>query len=129
MIVAVCGESVGKSSLINRITTGAFSVRYVPTMFTEIHKISMCGRPIALVETKDVIKCDVALIVCRQQCDVFELYKSYATVSTLMPVVVRVGEHLQQEEQMFPGVHSVSNLTASGITELICCIYMKSFHL
>jgi len=98
-------------------------------MFTEIHKISMGGRPIALVETKDVIKCDVALIVCRQQCDVFELYKSYATVSTLMPVVVRVGERLQQEEQMFPGVHSISNLTASGITELICCIYMKSFHL
>jgi len=129
MIVAVCGESVGKSSLINRITTGAFSVRHAPTMFTEIHKISMCGRPIALVETKDVIKCDVALIVCKQQCDVFELYKSYANVSTLMPVVVRVGEHLQEEKQMFPSVHTISNLTTSGITELICCIYIKSFYL
>ncbi len=129
MIVAVCGESVGKSSLIYRIKNGTFSVRYAPTIFTEIHKISMCGRPFALVETKDVIRCDVALILCKHQCDILELYKSYAKVSTLMPVVIRVGEHLHQEVQMFPSVHTISNMTTAGIAELICCIYMKSFHL
>jgi hypothetical protein len=126
MLVAVCGP-VGKSSLIHRITRGSFSLQYTPTYFTEIHKILVGNMPMVLVETKDVIKCDVVLLLCRKQSDVQHLWRAYCGVSRLPPVVVRVGEDLDHEDSWLGHeLHRVSNLTADGISELIWCLYIKS---
>lgn len=127
MIVAVCGASmVGKSSLIQRIKYGSFSIQYFPTRFTEIHKIVMGNAPIAFVETKDIIKCDLALILCKRQRDVVKLWRKYCLVSRLPPVLVRVGERLDPEPHWLGhDVHVVSNLSSEGIAQLIYCIYIK----
>jgi GTPase SAR1 family protein len=125
MLVSVCG-GVGKTSLIQRISTGAFSVQYRPTHFTEISKITMGGVPVALVETADVIACDLAVIVCRHQSEAVALWRAYLTASKLVPVVVRVGENLEVEQALFYDLHEISNLTGRGIPQLICAIYLKS---
>lgn len=126
MLVAVTG-TYGKSSLIERIKTGRFSLNYVPTRFTEIHKITMGMTPVALVETKDVIQCDLALLLCKKQGDICHVWERWCQSSTLPPVIVRVGEGLDPEP-MWLGhdVHTVSNLSAEGVAQLIYCIYIKS---
>lgn len=128
MLVAVCG-TVGKTSLINRIKSGTFSVRHTPTHFTEVHKVSMGGRPVAFVETKDVIRCDVALILCRYDDDIIDMWRAYSRVTRLPPVVVYVGETRVEAVQSYPDSHYVSNLTTHGISKLICCLYIKSRYL
>lgn len=127
MIIAVCGAPmVGKSSLIQRIKHGSFSVQYFPTKFTEIHKIIMGDAKVALVETSDVIKCDLALILCRRQREVVKLWRKYCLVSRLPPVIVRVGERLEPEPHWLGhDVHTVSNLSSEGVSRLIYCIYIK----
>ena len=128
MRVAVCGpNSIGKSSLIQRIARGSFSLQYKPTHFTEIHKIAIGNMPVALIETKDVIKCDVALILCKSQEDVKTIWREYCDVSSLSPVVVRIGENLDYEDSwLCHELHNVSNLTANGISKLVYCLYLKS---
>lgn len=127
MKIAVCGPSVGKSSLIHRIKSGSFSLQYTPTHFTEIHKVIMGNMPVVLIETNDIIKCDVALILCKNQKDIQNLWRAYCDVSTMSPVVVRVGEDLCYEDSWLGHeLHHVSNLTASGISKLISCLYLKS---
>jgi hypothetical protein len=127
MKIAICGPSVGKSSLIQRVAHGSFSLQYRPTHFAEIHKVAIGNMPVALIETKDVIKCDVALIVCKSQKDVQALWRAYCDVSTLPPVVVRIGENLDHEHSwLCHELHEVSNLTADGISKLIYCLYLKS---
>ena len=127
MLVSVCGGvEIGKTSLIQRISTGAFSLLYRPTHFTEISKIAMAGVPVALVETADVIECDLAIIVCRRQSEAVALWRAYLTASKLVPVVVRIGENLEIEPPLFYDLHEVSNLTGQGIPQLICAIYLKS---
>jgi|TARA_B110001452_G_scaffold267639_1_gene278744 hypothetical protein len=126
MLVAVTG-AFGKSSLIERIKTGGFSLNYVPTYFTEIHKITMGLKPVILVETKDVIKCDLALLLCKEQQDVVHVWKPWCQASVLSPVIVRVGESLDPEPMwLCHDMHTVSNLSEDGIAQLIYCIYIKS---
>ena len=127
MIVAVCGASmVGKSSLIQRIKYGSFSIQYFPTKSIEIHKIVMGNAPMVLVETKNVIKCDLALVLCKSQREVADLWRKYCLVSRLPPVIVRVGENLAPEPSWLGhDIHIVSNLSSEGIAQLIYCIYIK----
>lgn len=131
MIIAVTGPSqVGKSSLISRIKTGAFTLQYFPTHYTEIHKITMRHRPIVLVETNHVIKCDLVLMLCKTQSELVDCWSQWCKSSTISPVVVRVGERLDPEPNwLCHDVHTISNLSAKGITQLINCIYIKSVHL
>lgn len=127
MLVAVGGLSVGKSSLINRIKFGSFSLFQNPTNFTEIHKLFIGNTPIILVETKDVIKCDVAILLCKSQKEIKTLWRKYCDSSKLPPIVVRIGENLQYENSwLCHEVHNISNLTDTGISTLIYCLYLKS---
>lgn len=121
MRIAVLG--VCKSSLIERIVYGSFSLQYFPTAATEITKIRLGEYPVALIESKLPIECELAILMCHCPNEVLHLWRLYHQMTPV--VVVVVGEN-PTHQPMYPEMHYISNMTTAGIPQLICSLYIKS---
>ena len=121
MRIGVLG--VCKSSLIERIVHGTFSLQYFPTTSVEITKIRLGGLPVALIESNHPIDCDLVLLLCYDPVNVLYEWRLYHQMTPA--VVVVVGEN-PSCKPMYPEMHYISNMTATGIPQLICSLYIKS---
>jgi len=117
MRVAVTGDW-GKSALVRRIALGSFTLQLPPTFGVEITRVSMGGLPVAFIETKHVLACDLVLLLCSSHSRACELWRDWHGHAEMVVVWVTARAR--------PYGIRVCSMSGHGIGKLISVLYLKA---